>query len=39
VWTVCPNTGTSSTVMHTRKTFASVPAAGTVTLRFVVFVP
>jgi uncharacterized repeat protein (TIGR01451 family) len=39
VWTACPATGTSATVKHTRVTAASVAAAGTTTLRFVVFVP
>jgi uncharacterized repeat protein (TIGR01451 family) len=39
VWTACPATGTSTTIKHTRKTFASVAAAGTATFRFVVFIP
>jgi uncharacterized repeat protein (TIGR01451 family) len=39
VWAACPASGTSATVEHTRVTAASVTAAGTVTLRFVVFVP
>jgi uncharacterized repeat protein (TIGR01451 family) len=39
VWTTCPTTGTSPTIKHTRKIFASVAAAGTTTLRFVVFIP
>jgi uncharacterized repeat protein (TIGR01451 family) len=39
VWSACPASGTSATIRHTRVTATSVTSAGTLTLRFVVFVP
>jgi uncharacterized repeat protein (TIGR01451 family) len=39
VWTTCPATGSSTTIKHTRRTVTSLPAAGTTTFRFVVFIP
>jgi uncharacterized repeat protein (TIGR01451 family) len=39
LWTTCPATGSSTTIKHTRRTVTSLPAAGTTTFRFVVFIP